>query len=63
MTVGTTKKCCQRPLFCTNLLVRHFICRIDMFRDNSGEGQMRWMPAVLTSGLILYIMAATDESA
>ena len=35
--MGTIKKCRQRPLCCTNLLVRHFICRIDMFRENSGR--------------------------
>ena len=61
--MGTTKKCCQRPLCRTNLLLRHFICRIDTFRDNTGRGRMRWTPPVLTSGLILYIMSETDESA
>lgn len=46
MTVGTTKKCRQRPLCRTNLLLRHFICRIDMFRDSFGRSD-----ALDTSGL------------
>lgn len=35
--MGTTKKCCPRSLCRANLLLRHFICRIDIFRANIGR--------------------------
>jgi hypothetical protein len=50
VTVGTTKKCRQRPLCRTNLLLRHFICRLDMFRDSSGRSD-----ALDTSGLDIRV--------
>ena len=37
MTVSLAQKCRQRPLCRINLLLRHFICRIDIFRDNTGR--------------------------
>lgn len=35
--MNTTKKCWLRSLCRANLLLRHFICRIDIFRDNTGR--------------------------